>query len=322
MGSLAPDRDFALSVVNSISEQDPDHRIKWELDYPEPGEFTPFLDTELKIDDEGIFHSRYYRKPQKKKITLHHNSHHPLNIKEQVVTNFYNTADKVSSGVEEREHSNDIVTDLLVQNGYNQPESFIKCKKKKKKKKKIRSNAPILELPYISEVCSNKIRNLFSKCKIEGRIIFKPGKKLRNIFCNSRPRDTWACTLANPRLCTICPDITGGGCATRNVVYKVTCLHCGLDSPQIYIGETYRKLHDRMMEHTQAANNPSSNLNNGIGKHYMLHHPGCRASLKYEILDRQSSTARRKISEARRIFQDNPQMNDKNELKDLIKLIL
>ena len=142
------------------------------------------------------------------------------------------------------------------------------------------------------------------------------------MFCKSRPRDTWDCTLANPRRCTICPNISGGGCAIRNVVYKVTCLLCGEDSPQIYIGETCRPLHARLMEHTRAANNPGSYVDNAIGKHYMLHHPDCSASLSFEILDRQSSTARRKISEARRIIQDNPQMNDRSELQDLSKFLI
>ena len=321
MGSLAPDRDFALSVVNSIAEQDPDHRIKWELEYPEPGQFTPFLDTELRIDDEGVFHSRYYRKPAKKKITLHHNSHHPLNIKEQVVTNFYDTANKVSSDVQERDHSQNIVTDLLRQNGYKNPTDFIK-RKSKKKKKKIRNNAPILELPYISEACSNKIRNIFTRYKIEGRIIFKPGRKLRNYFCNSRPRDSWKCTLANPRRCSICPNVSGGGCAVRNVVYKVTCRLCGQDSPQIYIGETYRPVHDRFLEHTRAAGRPDSYSDNAVGKHYKQHHTDCAADLAFEILDRQRSTVKRKISEARRIVQEEPQMNDRTELVYLTKFLI
>ncbi len=152
------------------------------------------------------------------------------------------------------------------------------------------------------------------------RIIFKPGKSLRSYFCRSRPHDTWECSMANPSKCSICLHIRGGGCATRNVVYKITCLLCTSNST--YIGETYRCLHDTLMEHTRAANRPDSYKDNAIGKHYKQFHPGCVASLAFDILDRQKNTVRRKISEARYITNQKPSMNDRTELPDLMKLLI
>ena len=69
--SLAPSKDEAVSILNKIAERDPSGRLKWEVDFPEePTDFTPFLDTEIRIGSEGRLESRFYRKPQKKKITL------------------------------------------------------------------------------------------------------------------------------------------------------------------------------------------------------------------------------------------------------------
>ena len=53
-GSLASSKEAALQLVESISAQDPDGLLKWELDFPENKEqFTPFLDTQIKIDENG-----------------------------------------------------------------------------------------------------------------------------------------------------------------------------------------------------------------------------------------------------------------------------
>ena len=63
----------------SIVEQDPDGRLVWEIDYPESHEdWTPFLASQVRIDADGKLHSKFYRKSQKKHITLHMRSHHPL----------------------------------------------------------------------------------------------------------------------------------------------------------------------------------------------------------------------------------------------------
>ena len=58
-----------LKVLNMIAQQDPDQRIAWELDFQKDNTYVPFLDAELFVDDDGVLHMRYYRKPQKKSIT-------------------------------------------------------------------------------------------------------------------------------------------------------------------------------------------------------------------------------------------------------------
>ena len=62
----------AIDLFNSISKQDPDSLLKWEIDFlKSPDEFTPFLGTSVNVDHEGNINYRYYRKTQKKNINLH-----------------------------------------------------------------------------------------------------------------------------------------------------------------------------------------------------------------------------------------------------------
>ena len=97
-GSLADSRESAQQMVDLISEQDQHGLLKWELDFPElTDDFVPFLDTEIRIDENGYLHSRFYRKEQKKNITLHQKSHHQWATKVAVVNNFYKTASEVAS---------------------------------------------------------------------------------------------------------------------------------------------------------------------------------------------------------------------------------
>ena len=100
-----------------IAEQDPDKRIAWELDFQQDNTYVPFLDAELFVDDVGVLHTRYYRKPQKKSITLHVKSHHLSSTKTEMVRNYYRTAQTIASGPEELQYSMEIVDGLLRKNG-------------------------------------------------------------------------------------------------------------------------------------------------------------------------------------------------------------
>ena len=104
-------------------------------------------------------------------------------------------------------------------------------------------------------------------------------------------------------------------------MYRVDCKLCP-NLQQFYEGETYRPCHDRFSEHLRAANNPASYTNNAVGKHYSEHHQNCESKLIFTILDRQTSTARRKISEAILISKDEPNINLREELVETMKFML
>ena len=89
-----------------------------------------------------------------------------------------------------------------------------------------------------------------------------------------------------------------------------------------YCGETERSLHARLMEHRQAAHNPRTYPDNAVGQHYATHHRNQIPALKFQLLDVQSKTVRRKIVEAMYILRDSPQMNDRTELSYLYKYLV
>ena len=55
-----------MKILKSIEDADCDHKINLIIDPPNAEGYTPFLNTEIKIDDDGKFNIRWYRKPQKK----------------------------------------------------------------------------------------------------------------------------------------------------------------------------------------------------------------------------------------------------------------
>ena len=93
-------------ILNSIENKDPDKHISLTLDYPEnKNEFTPLVNTEMKINHNGTLNTRLFRKPQKKLLTLNAESRHPTSVQEHTVANMYKTASDVSSNQENKLYS-------------------------------------------------------------------------------------------------------------------------------------------------------------------------------------------------------------------------
>ena len=316
MSMLAGSKEEAIRNCERISEEDQDKRIKWEVEFLEGDDYVPFLDTEVRIDSQGNVSSRYYRKPQNKGITLNAMSHHPTSTKEAVVNNYYNTANAVSSGPVEREHSINMVDKLLEKNGYNQPRLMYKPRKQQSKKEVLR--LATLTLPYTNDKDANRIRNYIKSNKVPVRPVFTPGKTLAQTFCRSKPFDQKECVKSNPGTCEVCPLMgRGGGCSKRGVVYEIVCNLCG----EKYQGETDRPLNNRIVEHIRAAKNPQSYPNNDLGHHYHSVHPNCQVDISVVILDIQRNTLKRKLSEALYIHRNKPSLNDKSELESLVKYL-
>ena len=305
--------------MTSISNQDEDGLLKWELDFPSSREeYTAFLRSKINISEDGTVNSMLYQKEFSKNITLHQRSHHPTATKIASIRNNYNDADFFSSNNVNKQTSYDILDKLYINNGYMNPRKSLK-KKKKKKTSQINSDRrkSVLKLPFLSDSVSNKVKEFIKQRKLPITAVFIPGKKLRTIFCHSRPKDKRCCHKSN---CRTCDALISGNCQTKNTIYQITCLICLL----IYIGETLRIIDGRFDEHYKAAANPSckSYKNKALALHYSEHHPGMAPKLKLEILGTESNTLRRKIVEAMHIMNKNPQINLKSELETLRKYLI
>ena len=317
--TLARSEEHATNFFNSIAQQDPDGRLEWEVDFPDSEEsFTPFLSTQIRVDADGHVHSKFYRKKQKKSITLHYLSHHPFKTKVEVIKQFYKTAEASSSSPAYADESKSVIDHLLQCNGYSDPRQYITYRFKGTGPKSAHEQSVTLKLPYISETVSEEIRKFIKNKQLPINIIFKPGVKLQELFCSSRPHDKPKCVLSD---CKICPNLPDGyDCTMKSPLYRIKCQLCN----ERYIGESCRTVHDRLSEHLRFANNPlsPSYLEEAMAVHYRRKHEGEGPDLKFEVIRTESNTILRKIFEAYFIYNQKPEINDKSEIKLLQRFLV
>ena len=240
---IVTSRTEAEMFLQAIADKDPDGKLSWGLEFQtDEDTWIPFLNTEVRITADGNIKTRLYRKPQKCKITLHARSHHPSTMKKNTIKSSFSDARKISSGEEEAKHSLKILHNVYWSNGYRH--SDLNEELSTSGNSNSLNKPGILCLDYVSEEVSNKIRNFIRKSKLNIRVVFLPGRKLRNVFCSSRPYDHKKCMNTK---CDICPRITtkGKNCLVKNIVYKITCNIYR----QIHIGESSRTAHQRLGEH-------------------------------------------------------------------------
>ena len=267
---------------------------------------------------EGQLEHRFYRKPQKKPITLHNSSHHSTSTKVQTVKQFYKTARVTSSTPELAEESCRVIDHLLINNGYKDPRALSRTRVSNTKHNN--TDTVSLTLPFINDSFTDHIKSFIHTHKLPVRLVLTPGTKLGDIFCSSRPHDRPVCTLTK---CIVCPLITSDkyDCRIKGVVYRVKCELC----QEFYVGETARPIHDRMLEHRRAAINPTSTSyqNNAFATHYKETHEGSTPILSLEILKSNlSRTIQRKISEADFIQQLKPTLNNKKECESALGFLV
>ena len=145
-----------------------------------------------------------------------------------------------------------------------------------------------LKLPYMSEAISKQIVKFVRKQKLPVKVIFTPGRKLRDVFCSSRPYDKPKCTRRN---CVVCDSLEKGDCITQAPVYLVTCIIC----KEKYVGETGRSAYYRLTEHLRNTSNPTSRsyTEETFDIHYRENHANKIPQLRFEILDSDIKIIRR-----------------------------
>ena len=323
MGDLQKSLGNAEKVVDQIAQSDPDKRLSFEIDFPsEEKEFIPFLNSEIKINEDGSLCTKLFRKPQKKLITLHFRSYHAMKTKVHTVRNSYREAILIASP-DQTEASMKMVDQLYLNNGYKHPRGYISSHKTFNPNYKPRFNKSdslnhMIKLPFVSDQFSADVDHYIQKFKLPFTIIYTGAKTLRDLFCSTRPLDKVYCSRDQ---CTICERLDGNTCcAVSGVVYRIHCTLCGED----YVGETGRTLYERLIEHWRFASNPTmkSYKEKTIAKHYLTEHPNLEPDLKFEILYRESNTLKRKVQEAYCILHTKPGINEKQEMETVQKFIL
>jgi len=140
----------------------------------------------------------------------------------------YDTADSVSSNDTNKHHSERIVDQLLLNNGYNDRVlQQIKNKRRENRSTRKRENNRVpntvttLKFPFLSDKCTAKIKDTAKSLQIPVRAVTTPGKKLRDLLTSSLPRDRKKCPNNNCSTCLALSD--KGKCTDQNLVYEIKC---------------------------------------------------------------------------------------------------
>ena len=251
-------------------------------------------------------------------------------VKRHTVANMYETASSIASDTKNKEYSERMVDELLVNNSYSKKVlDQIKSQSKKKAKKKNKQNSnekqTVFKIPHLSDKCTSMIKEAVKKHNLPIRVVTTPGVKLKNLLTSSKPLDKIQCPNDD---CKTCSSLTSKGqCTDRNVIYHMKCEMATCKSNKIgqYDGETYRPLNDRFIEHLRSANNPKakSYIDKPWAKHYANKHPECdEPKISIAITDRASSTNERKIKEARTIIKNRSDLNACDEQLELQRFLV
>ena len=210
-----------LKHLNSLRDS-----IKFTMETEESGSIA-FLDCHLHRTENSKLTVSVYRKKTHTDKYLNFDSHHPVHVKKGVVKCLYNRAKKVTTssrdlGKEER-HLNQV----LLSNGY--PQSFITSNSRERSRvpqdRDEVDSSKLIAIPYVSGL-SEDIRRICRRFDI--RVVFRSGPTLRSQLTKLKDK---------------LPIETRSG-----VVYRIPCSSCD----RSYIGETIRRLGDRVKEHKKA----------------------------------------------------------------------
>ena len=165
----------------------------------------------------------------------------------------------------------------------------------------------MLMLPYISNKCDRRIRNLISKTQIPCQLISKPNVTLSK-FLDINEKTKSKCQ------CEICEQVgTKYHCESTCVVYSYTCKICG----DKYIGKTARPFISRHREHSNAIKN--ANNSSALSVHLSLFHKDQPRSVKnfdISFLCQKKTSLAITIEECKYIENLKPRINRKHELNN------
>ena len=212
--------------------QDPTGNIKFTNEEMNADKQLPFLDVRLIVNPDGSIRLKIYRKETHTDQYLMFDSHHPVEHKLSVVRTLLGRKDTIVTTEEDRLEEEQHVKEVLKQCKYpdwaiQRVENQLKDKKEgktKEKKTKSTENKSYgsVTIPYVMGV-TERVRRVMKKHGITTPA--KPYRTLRQILVH--PKDK----VADEDKC--------------GVVYHVPCSSC----PQVYIGETGRKMSVRIEEH-------------------------------------------------------------------------
>ena len=234
----------------------------------------PFLDVEIRRQQDGSIKTAVYRKATHTDNYLNFQSHHSAQHKESVIRTLVKRGEEFSTDSKDKLAEAKHVDQVLRMNNY--PNRFIKATRRKMRARdrdgdararEQREKKPLVVLPYVKGVTERVTRVL----KPHARVATKPAKNLRNILVKAKDKRE---TVQNTGL-----------------VYQYECCQC----KKVYIGETCRSIKAREAEHKRAIKNMDVN-HSGISQH-VIETGHCIAWDEVKILAFETDWRKRKIKE-------------------------
>ena len=152
------------------------------------------------------------------------------------------------------------------------------------------------------------------------KMVEKSGKPLHKLF----PADVSSCKC-HKALCEVCSNHSGKGpslCGVKSVVYSSICLECDAEHKKnpnvkhkgIYIGQTYRTLAERALEHRRSYRRQERS--SFMFKHWFLEHSDATEAPKFRfnVIQHFKDPLSRMVKEAVLIL-DQASLNSKSEYK-------
>ena len=233
--------DEFLNHLNSVEPS-----IQFTVEVESNGRL-PFLDVLLEHEEDGSISTTVYRKPTHTDRYLDFSSHHPLAHKIAVVKTLHGRAEAISSSVVHKDSEIRHVRRALGTNGYPRGvvERYSGTTRAAHEDNQMTRGPPIT-LPYVRGI-SEAVRRILRPLGV--RVTFKPTITLKQLLV--KPKDQ-------------VPDRE-----RANVVYQVPCANC----PATYVGQTGRRLNQRLREHRRAVESGDC-ANSALAEHaWGCHHP-------------------------------------------------
>ena len=176
---------------------------------------------------------------------------------------------------------------------------------RRKEQKEKRKRKTYIRLPFISDSIAAKVKKVTNGLGLPVEIAWTNSNTLKKRLVRSR-LNPLPCPSGNRR-CHSCHAGLQNKCGPKNVVYELTCHHCG----ERYIGETSRPVRVRYNEHRRNGRNREANT--PLGEHVMHEHPDLNpdhTTLTARIIRVCRDEADRRIAESICIRDVRPKIND------------
>ena len=258
----------------------------------------PFLDVLIHRDISSTLNTTLYRKPTHTNQYLNFESNHPLSTRIGVARTLFDRASQIVKDRDQLHLEQKHIKTTLKKCGYkgwalNQSIRPTLFDIPKNQNKSLRG---YVSVPYVQGISESFKRLLTSSTDCS--VAFKGSNTIRDHLVHPKDQDEIG--------------------SKTNVIYKICCKECS----SIYIGQTKRRLKDRIKEHKDI-----KSVVAGVGVSGVANHVLNTSHIDWDnvtILDGESNKLAREIKESIWIRKCNPELNRKGgfELSDIYSTIL